>query len=81
MAESVKKIREKYLTKVIIRFIGATHNSFDIKLLLENLYGQIYKYYGIKSEIAQKNKLLEEFPNLLGLATEDKPLILFLDSI
>lgn len=68
---------------VIFRFIGATPSSSDGRSLLENLCRQISRRYEAdESELpTEYRKLVEEFPKRLGLATEKKPLILFLDAL
>ncbi|KAK2159829.1 hypothetical protein LSH36_145g04079 [Paralvinella palmiformis] len=68
----------------IIRFLGTTPSSSLIISLLKNVSQQIGVIYGYQStkEIPTKFSLLvQHFNEMLELATESKPLVLFLDSV
>jgi WD40 repeat protein len=67
---------------VVSRFIGATPSSSNIFSLLESLCRQIAEMYGTEITIPTEYKeLVEEFHEVLGFATVDKPLILLLDAL
>jgi len=68
---------------VVSRFIGATPNSSDGRALLESLCHQISRRYGADeaSVPAEYQKLVEELPRKLELATDNKPLIVFIDAL
>ncbi|MCJ7680902.1 MAG: hypothetical protein MUP70_09280 [Candidatus Aminicenantes bacterium] len=67
----------------IIRFIGATPGSSDIRILLDGLCRQVSRIYNAgESDIhTDYRELVEDFPKRLALATAEKPLILFLDAL
>jgi NACHT domain- and WD repeat-containing protein len=68
--------------EIVFRFIGATPNSSDGRMLLEDLCRQISKIYGGEETLPTSYEdLVDEFPKRLALATSDKPLVLFLDSL
>ncbi|MFO7852655.1 MAG: DUF4062 domain-containing protein [Bacteroidota bacterium] len=68
--------------EIVFRFIGATPNSSDGRMLLEDLCRQISKIYGGEENLPTSYEdLVDEFPKRLALATPDKPLVLFLDSL
>ncbi|XP_062837471.1 uncharacterized protein LOC100559988 isoform X3 [Anolis carolinensis] len=67
---------------VIIRFIGATGESRNIRLLLLGLCCQIADIYSTSINLSQDFKgLVEEFVSLLEFATQDKPLLICLDGL
>jgi NACHT domain- and WD repeat-containing protein len=68
---------------IVSRFIGATPASSDGRALLESLCREISRRYGADeaSVPAGYQKLVEELPRRLALATADKPLIVFLDAL
>lgn len=68
---------------VISRFIGATPGSADGRTLLESLCRQITRTYGGDESAIPSTyeELINEFAKSLELATADKPLILFIDSL
>ena len=69
--------------EIVYRFIGVTPESSNVRALLENLCRQISRQYGVdESSIPVDYKeLVDEFPKRLALATQEKPLILFLDAL
>ncbi|NIM99299.1 MAG: NACHT domain-containing protein [candidate division Zixibacteria bacterium] len=74
--------REHPQAEIVFRFIGATLNSADGRALLEDLCRQISSIYGEEEALPTAfEELVEELPKRLALATADKPLILFLDSL
>lgn len=89
LAKAVKKLcPEFYKNKelydsLIVRFIGATPESSDIKQLLIGLYKQISKVYGNNNpNIPTEFKdVVNEFNHSLNLAKPDKPLIIFIDAL
>jgi hypothetical protein len=68
---------------LVYRFIGATPGSSDGRSLLESLCKEISCCYGAdESDVPLSFYLLmPEFAKRLRLATEEKPLILFIDSL
>jgi WD40 repeat protein len=70
-------------TEIIYRFIGATPESSNGRSLLDSLCRQISRLYGAEeSDIPIEFKdLVQDFPERLSLATEDKPLIIFIDAL
>ncbi|MBN1387603.1 MAG: DUF4062 domain-containing protein [Bacteroidales bacterium] len=83
LAFALKQVRaENGRAEIISRFIGATPNSSIVRSLLEDLCRQISRAYGADEDIPTSYEdLVQEFPGRLALATGDKPLVLFLDSI
>lgn len=69
--------------QVIFRFIGATPASSDGRALLEGLCHEIARRYGQDEEKLPSDYLglVSEFGKLLALASNDKPMIIFLDSL
>ncbi|RJQ55518.1 MAG: DUF4062 domain-containing protein [Actinobacteria bacterium] len=69
-------------TRSVTRFIGATPSSSDGRALLESLCHEISAKYGDESETpAAYEELVDEFPRRLGLASPEKPLAVFIDSL
>ncbi|EGD83552.1 hypothetical protein PTSG_04157 [Salpingoeca rosetta] len=70
--------------QLILRFIGTTSGSTTIVQLLQLICKQIRRHYGepnpdaVKEELAE---LIQDFKTCLELATAEKPLMLFLDSL
>lgn len=83
LAYSIKKAKTDHPKALVIyRFIGATPTSSDIRSLLESLCRQLAKDYGEEKDIPTSfEDLVKDFPKHLALASEDKPLILFIDSL
>jgi hypothetical protein len=81
-----KAAEKKYKTiglQIVFRSIGATPSSTDIKTLLISLCREISRAYS-SDDIAIPNEygeLVAEFPKKLGLATDKKPLLLFIDAL
>jgi hypothetical protein len=69
--------------EVVVRYIGATPASSDIRSLLEGLCREITRRYGgdANSVPMEYTKLVVEFPRRLALATPEKPLVVFLDAL
>ncbi len=69
--------------EVIVRYIGATPVSSDIRALLEGLCKEIsLRYGGDASTVPMEyNKLAVELTNRMALATAKRPLVLFLDAL
>ena len=83
-AYALNVARSKYSNRAVIvsRFIGATISSSDGRSLLEDLCRQIALSYGQEADLPTAyEELVEEFPKIMALATADKPLIIFLDSL
>jgi len=83
VAFALEQARREYRqAETVFRFIGATLNSSDGRALLEDLCRQISRAYGEEEALPTAfEELVEEFHKRLALATADKPLILFLDSL
>ncbi len=84
MARAVAQAREAYPSaRIVERFIGATPGSSDGRALLESLCKEITEHYGEdeQSVPAEYQKLVKDFQKRLELATQDKPLIIFLDAL
>ena len=79
MAYAAQQIKDD----LVIRFIGATPPSSDIRALLESLCQEISeKYDADKTTIpANYNELIKEFPKRLELDKKGKRLVLFLDAL
>ncbi|XP_066429582.1 uncharacterized protein [Eleutherodactylus coqui] len=68
--------------RVVTRFIGATGNSRNTRLLLQSLCYQIADIYNLKTQFSENLKgLINEFSTVLELATESRPLMLTLDGM
>ncbi|XP_042323154.1 uncharacterized protein LOC121930632 isoform X2 [Sceloporus undulatus] len=68
--------------RVVIRFIGVTGESRNIRLLLLSLCSQIADIYNISFNLSEDFEgLVEEFCSLLEFATQDKPLLIGLDGL
>jgi hypothetical protein len=69
--------------QLVYRFIGATPGSSDGRSLLESLCKEISRCYGTaESDIPLDFRdLVPEFAKRMSLATAEKPLVLFLDSL
>jgi len=69
--------------KIIARFIGATSPSSDPRSLLEGLCQEIARENGGDEAAVPLDykSLVIKFPEMLALATEEKPLIIFLDAL
>ena len=69
--------------EIVYRFIGATPGSSDGRSLLDSLCHEISDRYGadVKNIPTDYRELVSELGKRMQLATADKPLILFLDSL
>ncbi|KAH0616128.1 hypothetical protein JD844_027012 [Phrynosoma platyrhinos] len=68
--------------RVVIRFIGVTGESRNIRLLLLSLCSQIADIYNVSFNLSEDFEgLVEEFHSLLEFATQDKPLLIGLDGL
>jgi len=68
--------------EVVLRFIGATPESADGRSLIASLCREIARRYGEDVETpADYRELVDEFPKRLGLASVERPLIIFLDEL
>lgn len=67
---------------IVYRFIGVTPLSTDIRSLIESISRQITRAYGGKEEIkSYYEELVQDFPEKLKLASDDQPLLLFIDAL
>ncbi|XP_034298711.1 RWD domain-containing protein 4 isoform X1 [Pantherophis guttatus] len=68
--------------RIVLRFIGITGESRNVRRLLLSLCYQIADIYNISVTLSEDFEgLVEEFSSLLEFATQDKPLLICLDSI
>jgi WD40 repeat protein len=68
--------------QALYRFIGATPDSTTIQSLLTSLCQEIAARTGIQDEIpSDYNKLVEAFPQFLGSASPEQPLLIILDAL
>ena len=83
MARGVTAAAEQHPDAVIVsRFIGVTPASADLRSLLQDLCSEIGDAYGSTQPVPSTlQDLQQELIRRLQLATADKPLIVFLDSL
>lgn len=83
MAKAVEQLGHSGQQETVVRYIGATPSSSDIRSLLEGICKEIALKYGSESSMVPSdyNKLVANFPAWLALATKEKPLVLFLDAL
>uniref|UniRef100_H3AUK7 Uncharacterized protein n=1 Tax=Latimeria chalumnae TaxID=7897 RepID=H3AUK7_LATCH len=68
--------------QIVVRFVGVTGESRNIRLLLQSLCFQIAEIYDVPANFSEDfHELLNEFISLLEFATENKPLMLWLDGL
>jgi len=69
--------------EVVLRFVGATPTSSDIRLLLGSLCHEISRRYGADTSPlpADYRDLIQEFPKRLAHAQADRPLVLVIDAL
>lgn len=90
MAQAVKLNENKGAT-LVYRFIGTTSGSSNIMSLLQSVCGEIARAYGIDAKTLARegdekawydiNGLADILRKCLALATTEKPILLFLDSL
>jgi hypothetical protein len=90
MAEAAKR-NENNGTTLVCRFIGTSSRSSNIMSLLQSVCGQIAKEFGIDAKTLARegdekawydmNGLADILRKCLALATAEKPILLFLDSL
>jgi NACHT domain- and WD repeat-containing protein len=90
MAQVVKQNENKGST-LVYRFIGTTSGSSNIMSLLQSVCGEIARAYGVDAKTLARegdekawydmNGLADVLRKCLALATEQKPILLFLDSL
>jgi hypothetical protein len=68
---------------VVTRYIGATPDSTDIRMLLKGISWQVAKIYGKKTNEASFDidSIINEFIDLISSANELAPLIIIIDSL
>ncbi|XP_069487576.1 uncharacterized protein [Ambystoma mexicanum] len=68
--------------RVVLRFVGVTGESRNVRLMLRNLCYQIAKIYSIPTKISEDLKqLVNEFSTLLEFATAKQPLAILIDGL
>jgi hypothetical protein len=90
MAQAVKRNENKGAT-LVYRFIGKSSGSSNIMSLLQSVCGEMARVYGIDAKTLARegdekawydmNGLADVLRKCLALATEQKPILLFLDSL
>jgi tetratricopeptide (TPR) repeat protein len=88
VSKAIEQAKEEHgEASIIYRFIGQTPESSDIAKLLESICAQVRRDYG-KEELSSPessersyDKLIAEFRTCLTFSTDEKPLILFIDSL
>ena len=69
-------------SQAIIRFIGVTPRSSDLRSLLMNLCQQFRKRFPVENPLSSDiRELIEEFRKQLSQATESQPIVVFLDAL
>ena len=84
MAKAIQQTQEKHpKAELVHRFIGVTPGSSDGRSLLDGLCHELSRRYGANEEDIPTDyrDLVPEFRKRMQLATADRPLILFLDSL
>ena len=72
----------RHTSDPIYRFTGATPASSDIRQMLLSLCEQIAERYGKRQVIPQDyDELVKAFPEFLGLANAQQPLVVFIDAL
>ena len=67
---------------LLARYLGVTSTSAEPRSLLQNLCAEIGEAYGSSEPVpSTMQELQQEFPTRLALATAEKPLVIFLDSL
>jgi len=67
---------------LIMRFIGTTPGTSDLRSLLEDLTASISQRYEVAEPVGLGvTQLAEELPARLALATAERPLVVFLDAL
>ncbi|MDC0936465.1 DUF4062 domain-containing protein [Pirellulales bacterium] len=80
LARAFEEIPEE--RQPMIRFIGATPRSSEVRSLLSSLCQELRLYNPIQSEfVTEYSALRQELQDQFRAATSDKPVILFLDSL
>ncbi|KAG9347016.1 hypothetical protein JZ751_005943 [Albula glossodonta] len=68
--------------KVLVRFIGLTGDSRNVRLLLQSLCYQLAEIYADHVSLSEGlPQLVSEFASLLELVKEDRPLVMVLDGL
>jgi signal recognition particle GTPase len=82
MAKAAKQTEAEHPAAVVVRFIGATPGSSDVRTLLSTLCGEIARAYGAEEAVpTDYHELVQEFAKRLALASEGMPLVIFLDGL
>ncbi len=80
LARAYQEIPSK--EKPIIRFIGTTPRSSDVRSLLKSLCQELRERHPITETLSSDvRELMQEFRQHLDMATSEKPVILFLDAL
>lgn len=74
---------ESIQAETVVRFIGATPGSSDVRTLLETLCREVSRRHGADEATVPSDykDLVEELPKRLALATAQRPLVVVLDAV
>ena len=84
VARAIQEVQKIYpQAEILYRFIGVTPGSSDGRSLLDSLCHELSRRYGadVTNIPTDYRDLVPELGKRMALATSDKPLILFLDSL
>ncbi len=84
MARAASLIRARFPAyHVVVRFIGATPGSSNIRALLESVCRQIAQLYGVDETTVPSDyrELILKFRECLALSSADTPVVVFLDAL
>lgn len=82
LARAAKRAAERSKCSVLIRFLGTTPQSSNLRSLLQNLCRALRPADEIESQIPMElRELQDRFNRLLALATAEQPILLFLDAL
>jgi hypothetical protein len=84
MSKAYQHIQKEYSTAIVLgRFIGGVPGCEEISQILKDLIEDICRFYQspIPEPLQTSREINQAFEKVLNLSTEEKPLILFLDSI
>lgn len=68
---------------VVSRFVGATPASSDVRALLDGICREVCRRYGTQGARIPDDyrELIEKLPKLLGVASQERPLWVFIDAL
>jgi hypothetical protein len=83
LAEALRRAQDSTKAQLVYRFVGATPGSSDGRALLQGICRELARRYGAdESEVpTDYQELSADFRRRLELATAERPLVLFVDSL